>query len=438
MNTGRLALLLVCLALVIGSTDAADWPQWRGPDRSNVSKETGLLKTWPKDGPPLEWIYSNCGVGYSGPAIVGERLYLMGGRDDADHVFALDISTKKVKELWAVKIGPLFTWKGNSWNAGPNATPTVDGKLVFALGGQGILVCVEADSGKEVWRKDLPKDLDAAVNPIGGGPDRLGWGFAWSPLVDGDHLICTPGGKQGLFAALDKKTGKVVWRSKEVTDEATYASPIVAEVGGVRQYIALTNAGLVGVSAADGSLLWYYKRKPPYEDVVIPTPIFHDNHVYATVGHGSGAAGCDLVKLTAQGKKIQAEKAYSFVGRKAAIRNQQGGVVRVGDHVYGSSLKAWVCQDFKTGKEVWEDSKLDIGSVTCADGQLYCFTERDGEVALVDASPAGFVEKGRFKLPQESKRRLPSGKYWTHPVVANGRLYLRDQELLFCYDVRAK
>jgi outer membrane protein assembly factor BamB len=383
------------------------------------------------------WTFSDGGVGYAGPAVVGDQLFCMGGRGDSEYVYALDVKDKG-KQLWATKIGPLFTWKGNVWNPGPSATPSVSDGLVFALGGGGDLICVAAKDGKEVWRKNLPKELSAEVNPIGGGPEKIGWGYAWSPLVDGDHLILVPGGKEGMLAALDKKSGKVIWRSKDLTDEAPYSSPIAADVNGVRQYIQMTYQGVAGVAAKNGEVLWYYKRKPAYTDVLIPTPIFHDNSVYVTQGHGGGASvGCDLIKLTPAGKAFKTEQVYAKADRKQ-MQNKQGGVVLVGEHIYGASGRGWVCQEFKTGKVAWEDNKLGVGSVSAAEGHLYCLTEGEGIVALVEASPKVWKETGQFKLPQESKLRKSSGKIWTPPVIANGRLYLRDQDLIFCYDIRGK
>jgi outer membrane protein assembly factor BamB len=420
-------LLFACFLVFSLPVRSADWPQFRGPHRDGVSQETGLLKSWPKEGPKLLWTYTDAGVGYSGPAVVGERLYLMGARGDTEFVFALGVKT--AKELWSTKIGPIFTWQDNRWNAGPSAIPTVDGELLFALGGQGELVCVETASGKERWRVNLPTQLGAEVNPIGGGPENLGWGYTWSPLVDGEHLICVPGGPQGTVAALDKKTGKVIWRSKELTQQASYASPLVTEIGGVRQYIILTNEGISGVAAKDGHLLWSYPKE--YNDVVIATPIVHDTFVYVSVGYG---LGCDLIKVVSEGQKFKAQKVYA----NKVMVNQQGGVVLVGDHVYGySDGKGWVCQDFKTGKMIWSEKRaLSRGSVTCADGKLYCLGEDEGAVVLVPAKPEKWQVNGRLELPQQSKLRKPQGKVWTYPVIANGRLYLRDQELLFCFDVK--
>jgi len=368
---------------------------------------------------------------------VGDRLYLSGGRGDSEHVFALDLKNagnQAVKEIWSAKIGPLFTWKGNEWNAGPSATPTVDGERLYALGGNGDLVCVEVAGGKERWRKTMPRDLGGEVNPIGGGsedPTPLGWGYAWAPLVDGEQLVCVPGGKEGLLAALDKKTGKVLWQSREVTDQATYSSPLAVEIGGIRQYVQVTNGGMVGIAARDGKRLWSYRREPAYQDVVIGTPIVHENYAFASVGFQQG---CDLIKLIPGESAIHVEKVFS----NKTVQNRDGGVVLVGGYLYGhAENQGWFCAEFKTGKIMWSDRyKRGRGSVTSPDGNLYCCAEKGGSVVLVEATPTGWNEKGRLQLPRESHLRRPSGGLWTHPVVANGRLYVRDQELLFCFDLK--
>jgi len=431
---GATLSLTVCVSLLTSTVHAADWPQYRGPNRDDVSKETGLLKKWTKEGPALLWTYNDAGVGYSGVAVVGDRLYTIGGRGDSEFLIAVDlarVTDQKVSDVWATKVGPLFDWKGNKWTAGPSATPTVDGDSIFALGGNGDLLCVETATGKERWRKNLPTELEAQVNPIGGGPKNLGWGYTWSPLVDGDRLICAPGGPKGALAALDKKTGKVLWRSAEVTDQAAYTSPMRVQVGDVTQYILLTNKNLVGVSATDGKLLWSSPRK--YTTEVVNTPLVRDSLIYTTVG---GAGGCDLVRIEPDGAKFKVESVYA----NKEMLNHHGNVVLVGDHVYGfSPNKGWICQDFKTGMPVWSEKfKFRAGSMTCADGWLYCYGEDDGSVVLVEASRTGWNETGRFKIPQQSKQRRPSGRIWTPPVVANGKLFLRDQELIFCFDVKSK
>jgi outer membrane protein assembly factor BamB len=425
----RALFVLAVLLVAIPPLSAADWPQWRGPNRDNISSETGLLKTWPKEGPKLLWTGPDIGLGYSGPAVGGDHLYILGTRDKSEYVFALDANTGK--ELWAVEIGPIFHFQGNNWGDGPRATPTVDGPYLYVLGGQGELICLDIATRKKVWGRNLYKDFNGSVMD-NNGPPRTGWGYCEGPLVDGDQLVCTPGGNDGLLLALDKKTGQVLWRSKEVKSKAPYSSIIAAEIGGVRQYIQLTEQGVAGVAAKDGRLLWQYAHAN--DDLVVRTPIVHDNCVFTTYSFGSGS---DLFRIIPGGGGFQTEKVYS----NKNMKNEMGGVVLVGDHLYGySDNKGWICQEFqkKKGEIVWDEKrKLGKGSVTYADGHLYCFTEEDGIVALVEAKPAKWKENGRFKIPRESTRKAPSGKIWTAPVVANGKLYLRDQELLFCYDIKA-
>lgn len=430
-----LILLVAATALGAQPVSAKDWPQYRGPQRNDVSTETGLLKKWPDGGPRLLWTFTNVGIGYSGPAIVGDRLYTTGGRAESEYLIALDLRSVKngiVGEAWATAIGPTFDWEGNKWSAGPSATPTVDGGSVFGLGGNGDLICAEAATGRLIWRKSLPTELDAEVNPVGGGPKKLGWGFTWSPLVDGEQLICIPGGPKGTLAALNKRTGAVLWRSGEVTDQAAYTSPMVAEFDRVRQYVALTNKGLFGVSAKDGRLLWSWHRTPPYSTEVVNSPIIQGNLIYVTVGAGNG---CALIRVARDGPRFKAEEVYA----NKDLSNHHGNVVLLGDHVYGfAENRGWTCQEFKSGEIVWaERQKLRAGAMTCADGHFYCYAENDGTAVLIEASTSGWKENGRFTIPQQSTLRKQGGKIWTPPVVAGGRLFVRDQELLFCYGVGA-
>jgi outer membrane protein assembly factor BamB len=422
-----------CLTLVLlaGLAAAADWPAWRGPDRDAVSKETGLLATWPAEGPKLLWQSDKAGQGYAGPAVVGGVVYTMGARGDQEYLIALD---GKGQERWSAKIGPVFDFKGNSWSRGPNATPTVDGDLVFAVGSQGVLACFNKGDGKPVWQKDLPRELDAEVNNVQSpGPEKFGWGYCWSPLVDGEQLVIVPGGPKGLFAALDKKTGKPLWRSKAVTDQATYSSPIAATIGGTKQYIYLTQNSLVGVRALDGQLLWKHTREEEYPDVVCPTPIVKDNLVYVSVGAGGGA---DLFKATGAGGKFKVENVWS----NKDLNSYHGGVVLVGGHVYGyHEQRNWVCQELATGTVAWPKGRarqsVKAGGVIAADGRLYVLDEV-GTAAMLEASPKGFKVISQFKLPAQSKQRKSRGGLWTHPVLSDGKLYLRDQELVFCYQVK--
>jgi outer membrane protein assembly factor BamB len=416
----KLSLLtaLALLGLIPGQTTfaaAGDWPQWRGPNRDGVSTETGLLKEWPKDGPPLLWKATGLGAGFSGVALVGQRIYTLGDQGDESHVLALNRADGKV--IWSTKLGKAGSVGWGNF-AGPRGTPTVDDGLVFALSQYGDVICVNAEDGKELWRKNLTTDF--------GGP-IMEWGFSESPLVDGDKVMLTPGGPQGSIVALNKKTGDLIWQSKEWTDNAHYSSIIIAEIDGVRQYVQLTDKSVAGLSPRDGKILWKAPRKGA--TAVIPTPIYADGNVYVTSGYG---IGCNLFHVAKNGNDFTAEQVYA----NKVMVNHHGGVVKVGDYLYGfSDSKGWTCQDFKSGEARWQEKgKLDKGSLVYADGRLYCREEAEkGDVALLEATPAGYVEKGRFTPPDRSGK-----KSWMHPVVAGGKLYLRDQDLLLCYDVQAK
>lgn len=405
-------LLLAALTAAALVNTAADWPQWRGADRTDISKETGLLKSWPEGGPKLVWINKDVGLGYSGYAIAGGRLFTIGLRGDTELLIAVDVKTGK--ELWTTPVGPILK---NGWGDGPRATPTVDGDMVFAMSGTGTLLAAKTADGKESWK--------AAMRDFGGKTPN--WGYCESVLVDEGKVICTPGGGQGTLLALDRATGKKVWQSTDWTDGAHYSSPITVTHNGTRQYIQLTMQNVAGVEAKTGKVLW--KSEWPGKIAVIPTPIFKDGHVYITSGYG---IGCKLVK-------IGPGNAVSEVYRNDNMVNHHGGVILIGEKLYGHSDKGgWTCQDFKTGEVAWASKNFGKGAVHCADGMLYCLEESSGTVALVEPNPKGWTERSRFKLTPQTTQRNPKGKVWTHPVVSDGKLYLRDQELLFCFDVKGK
>lgn len=408
----KLPLLLVGLVFASAATlFSADWPQWRGPERTDVSTETGLLKSWPAGGPKRVWLFENAGSGYSGPAIVAGKLYTLGTRDGNEILLTLDANSGQ--ELWTATLGSMLK---NRWGDGPRGTPTVDGDRIYSLSGPGDLVCVRAVDGKVLWQTNLTQ--------LGGKVP--GWGYAESVLVDGKQVVCTPGGDRGALAAFDKMTGALLWQSKEFTDGAHYSSIVVAEINGTRQYVQLVEKNFVGISAADGQLLWRASF-PKGRTAVIPTPIVRGNQVYVTAGYG---AGCKMITV-GPGNEV------TTVYENTVMKNQHGGVILIGDHLYGhSDGYAWVCQDFKTGEEVWGHRAFRKGAIGYADGRLYCLEEGSGTVALVEASPSGWVEKGQFTLAPQSQIRSSSGRIWTHPVISNGKLYLRDQDLIYCYDVK--
>jgi outer membrane protein assembly factor BamB len=404
------------------TSSGADWPQWRGPDRNDISHETGLLKTWPKTGPKLLWTYEETGIGYSGPSVVGDHLYVMGA--DEKNEFVQAINVKSGKKVWSSIVGEFYQ---NKYGSGPRSTPAVDGGHLYVLGANGDLSCLDRSTGAKKWSVNLTDKKGTA----GGRPV---WGYSESPLVDGDRVVCSPGGSKGTLAAFDKETGKLLWQSKEVTDQEGYSSVVVAQLGGVRQYVQQTMNGVAGIAPADGKRLWYYPE-PGYKVAVIPTVLVHNGLVYAVAGYGAGAS---LLQLENADGKFNARNLYSEEAR-GLMDNKHGGVLAVGDLVFGwsdASRGKWVCQDFKTGKEVWKSTAQGRGSVTCADGNLYCYSEKDGTCVLVPAVASGWKEQGRFTIPRHTKDREFNNNIWTHPVVANGKLYLRDQELLFCYDVK--
>lgn len=404
-------LAAACLACATCLAPAADWPQWRGPDRTGRSPDTGLLQQWPAGGPKPLWLYKEAGAGYSGYSVVGDQLFTMGLRGDEERLIAVDAATGT--ERWSTPAGDKYP---NNFGDGPRATPTVDGDRVYALGGQGRLTCVGTADGKVLWQKSLVKDL---------GGKLQNWGYTESPLVVGDRLLCTPGGDGGTMAALNKLTGEVLWRSTDLQDAAQYASPILIEHGGKKQVVQLVMRKFFGVDLENGKLLW--QAEFDGRTAVITTPIFHEGHVYVTAGYGTG---CKLVKLGP-------DNSVTTVYENKVMKNHHGGVVLVGEHLYGNSDgPGWICQNFKTGEEVWADKSLGKGAVHFADGMLYCLDERSGEVVIAEASPKGWSEKGRFRLSPLSEKRASRGGIWPHPVVINGRLYLRDQENLFCFDVR--
>lgn len=425
-------LSLLLLGIGVATVKADDWAQFQGPNRDSQSTETGLLQEWPEGGPKMAWKINTVGLGYSCPAVVGDRIYTMGARDGKSELFALNAADGS--EIWSLVLNEKpFDFKANAWGKGPRATPTVSDGMVYALAGDGVLVCADLD-GQEKWRLNLQKDLGGEVNPVGGGPELFGWGFCWSPLVDGNQLICMAGGKQGLLLALDKKTGELLWRCAELPEAATYASPLKAMIHGFAQYVILTQSGVASVSP-EGKLLWYYKRKRPFDDVVIPTPVIYDNKVY--LSDGWGGAGCDLIEVKLDGDSFTAE---SIMGRSAArnMKNKQGGFVLLDGHIYGcSDRRGWVCQNLDSGKIAWyKKGEIEDGSIIYADNRLYVFGEIECQVGLLEVSAEQFSLKGSFILPEISKKRAPSGRAWTHPVIADGRLYLRDQELLYSYEIK--
>jgi outer membrane protein assembly factor BamB len=407
----RRLLGLLLLGVLAAGSRADDYPQWRGPNRDGVSKETGLLKQWPKGGPKLLWKVTDLGKGYSTPSVAKGRIYVLSNRDDEEFALALDAGDKG-KQLWSTPIGKVGKNQGPQY-PGARSTPTVDGDALYVLGSDGDLVCLDAVKGKVRWRKQLRKDF-------GGKPGA--WAYAESPLIDGDVLVCTPGGAKATLVALNKRTGAVIWRSAVPGgDDAAYASAVVATVGGKKQYIQFLQNGLVGVDAKTGKFLWRFdKTIDPAAN--IPTPIVHDGFVFSTTGRNQGG----LIKLLPD--KGGSGVMTVYLTKKLATG--LGGLVLVDGYLYGTTGQGLVCAHFATGMVKWQDRSVGRGSVCYADGRLYVRNE-EGKVALVEATPAEYREKGLFEEPQHSGIQT-----WPYPVVANGCLFLRDQDVLLCYAVK--
>ncbi|HEV8605530.1 MAG TPA: PQQ-binding-like beta-propeller repeat protein [Tepidisphaeraceae bacterium] len=403
---------LTALFIILLSTSALaiDWPQWRGPNRDNLSTETGLLKQWPKEGPPLLWKATGLGIGYSTVSVVGDRIYTMGDSSDSSYVRCISLADGK--PIWSTKVG-----KPGGDHPGTRCTPTVDGDMVYVLGQFGDLVAVTAADGKEVWRKSMKNDF--------AGKMMSGWGYAESPLVDGDKVLVTPGGNGGAIVALNKKDGGEIWRSKEFTDSAAYSSLVPAEIGGLKQYVQITGNSVVGIAPDSGKVLWKAPRKG--KTAVVPTPIIKDDLVFVSSGYG---VGCNLFQITKTGDSFSAKELYA----NTEMANHHGGLVLLGDYIYGhSDSQGWTCMELKTGKTMWKSGKLGKGSIAYADGHLYCRAQDGpGTIALIEATPTGWKETGRFDQPDRSRDNS-----WPQPVISNGKLFIRDHDTLLCYNIKA-
>lgn len=398
------------------------WPQWRGPNRDAVSTETGLLQSWPEGGPRRVFAATGMGAGLSSVAVTGGRIYTMGDRRDGQYVLAFNEADGA--PLWATRVGGTHV----DQYGGPRATPTVDGALLYAVSTDGDFVALESATGALKWRKSLPKDF---------GAPTPGWQFAESPLVDGDRVVITPGSRRAAMVAFDKVTGNEIWRASMPSigsnglDSPDYSSIVISNGGGVKQYVRLVGRGVISVRANDGWFLWGYNNVA--NNVAnISTPIIKDSLVFASTGYQTGAA---LLELSAAPEgRATARERYFLASR--VFQNHHGGMVLIGGHVYaghGHNRGTPICIELATGRVVWGGDLRNAGegsaAVMAADGHLY-FRYQNGVMMLIEATPAGYREKGQFLIPNV---RNPS---WSHPVVTGGRLYLREQDTLHVYDIK--
>lgn len=421
---------LISLAIGVGgfAAQAEDWPQFRGPNRNAISAERGVWEKMQGDGPKLDWMCEGLGEGYASVSVVGTRAYSTGNQDGGQTVVAID--TTSGTRLW---VTPLTSDVPQHGYEGSRCTPTVDGDRLYVVASNGQIVCLDAKSGKILWQRPF-SDWNGRM--------MSGWGFSESPLVDGDWVLCTPGGDKAMIVALNKKTGKEVWRSEVpgANDEkdrqgrglqngAAYSSIIVSNGGGVKQYVQLVGQGVIGIRAKDGKFLWRYNG---VANAVanIPTPIADGNYIFCSTAYGVGTA---LLELKKSGRDSVTMKEVYFKDSKA-IQNKQGGSVLVDGYIYcghGDGQGMPICINMLTGEKAWgpiRGAGQGESSVIYADGHvLYRF--QDGTIALIEANPNEYKLKYSFK-PEYQERES-----WAYPVIANGKLYLREQNKLMCYEL---
>jgi outer membrane protein assembly factor BamB len=403
-----LCAFVVVSSCCVAAAQVGEWNQWRGPNRDGVSKETGLLKQWTAEGPPLAWKAQGAGAGYSSLAVSNGRIYTMGLRGDREYVIAFDAATGK--EVWATLSGTAYR---DGRGDGPRGTPTVDGSTLYALGGNGDLSALDAKTGKVVWAMNVLKKF---------GGDNIGWGISESPLVVGERLFVNAGGPGASVVALNKRDGTLIWKSQ--SDAPGYSSAIAVEVGGKTEVVFFTSKRAIGLDASDGKLLWEYSRASN-GTANVATPVARGNRIFVSSDYGTGA-GLVEIKADAKGATVAQEVYFT-----REMRNHHSSSILVGDYLYGFSSGILTAMRFDTGEVAWRDRSVGKGSLVYADGMFYALSE-NGVVGLIEATPTGYSERGRFHIEQGS---LPT---WTHPIIAGGRLYLRDQDTIYAFDVRQK
>ncbi|MEZ6087870.1 MAG: PQQ-binding-like beta-propeller repeat protein [Pirellulaceae bacterium] len=426
-NVFFIQISLFAISISSAFSQSADWPQWRGPHRDGKSASQSLLKQWPTDGPTVKWTFRDCGVGYSAFSVVGKQLFTMGLKDGK--CFVLCVDTASGSQVWqtAIDQAPDEEAYLHGWGGGPRSTPTVDGDHLYALSDGGTLACLKTSNGELVWKVSLVDDFGGSIPK---------WGYSESPLVDGDRVVVTPGGKN-FMVALDKKTGKKVWSSQGVDTEAQYVSIIKHSIDGVSFYVTAAKPGLLAFDTASGKQV-FADTATANGVAVIPTPIVQKDKVYHTSAYD---AGNTLIKLSkGSGNGLDVKPVYSLSKEAKSMENHHGGVVLVDGVIYGftkTNRGNWMAQDFQTGETLWMESvgKTRSGSIALADGRLYCYGDQEGSVLLVEPSRDGLKLKGKLTLPEQTTIDRGKGAIWAHPVIAGQTLYLRDQDLLFAFDI---
>lgn len=394
-----------------GGGKPGDSPQFRGPRRDGqAGGGHNIANSWPRSGPRPNWSANGLGEGYSAVSVANGRIYTMGLVGNDEKVFAL--SEREGRPGWSVSTGGGAYRDGTG--DGPRCTPTVDGDRVYAFGAQGDLICLDARTGQRRWHKNVLKEFNGNAGH---------WGICESPLIDGEKVIVTPGGREATMVALNKNNGNLIWKSQAPGNPGpAYASAIAVDVGGVRQYVNFTARAMIGVRADDGEFLWE-SNSSANGTANCSAPVFHDNHIFYGSGYGTGGT---CLRLESNGNTTRAEEVY----QTKSMKNHHGGMVVVDGFLYGCDEQILTCIDMLSGKVMWKERSPGKGSITFADGLLIVRNEQ-GPLTLVEANSQRYVEKGQFDQPNRSRRQA-----WAYPVVANGHLLLRDQETLLCYDLR--
>lgn len=418
------SVLLIGLVTTVSFAGEHDWPQWRGPERDGHAAPQPLLSLWPEGGPKLKWSVDTLGLGYSSQAVADSRVFTMGADQEQCFVVCLDVNSGST--LWRTPISRASTKDDylHGWGGGPRSTPTVDGKNVYALSDLGTVACLSTEDGSIRWKVDLLEFPDASVPK---------WGFSESVLIDGNRAVVTPGGKN-LVVALDKNSGEVLWNSEGISEGAQYVSVMQGTFNDVPFYTTASASGLHIFHAESGEKL-FHTPESGNRTAVIPTPIIDLPFVYHTSDYGAGNV---LVKLSGRPGTLQAETVYHLDNK--SMQNHHGGVVLVDGVIYGFTKAdggQWMAQDLESGETLWMHKIRGArsGSISYADGHLYCYNDGDGSLHLVKPSRQGWEETGRLVLPKQTSFERGSGAIWAHPIVARQTLLIRDQELLFAYDI---
>lgn len=399
-------LFAVCLFLgfyIFLSARVID-SQWRGPNRDGVYPNESLLKKWPANGPKLLWSFNGLGEGHSSAAVTADRVYLTGMVEGKGYLFALDM---KGKQIWKSYYGP--EW--DDGHDGARTTPTVVGNRIYLMSGHGICACFDTN-GKKKWHVPLIQDFKAR---------NLRWGMTESLLVDGDRVFCTPGGPAAMMVILNRHTGKVIRKIKGNGEKSAYCSPVIVKHGNMRLLLTMTGESLVGLNADTGDYLWKMSHITRY-GINPNTPLYYKGYIYTVSGYGTGG---QMYKLSPDGKNI------NFVWAQKKPDSQMGSAMLVDGYIYGSGhrYRGWYCLDWKTGDIRFTSKEVGKkGNIIFSDGLLYLYGE-NGEVALVKPNPAKLEVIGSFEINQGS------GPHWSHPVIKNGRLYIRHGEVLMVYDI---